>query len=90
MMVDSQRPRKAKGKGIKQRKDHPAETARLRPDAQVDVNGAGAHPVWRFLISNQPRHHGYPGATGTAVQTNIPDCWDELGVTIPALLDAFF
>lgn len=61
-----QRPRKAKGKGIKQKKDHPAETAWLRPDAQVDVKGAGAHPVWRFLISNQPSHHGYPGATGTA------------------------
>ena len=26
----------------------------------MDVNGPGAHPVWRFLKAHQPGDHGYP------------------------------
>mmetsp|Transcript_8825 Transcript_8825/g.26426 ORF Transcript_8825/g.26426 Transcript_8825/m.26426 type:complete len:305 (-) Transcript_8825:2466-3380(-) len=30
--------------------------------AKVDVRGPTAHPVWKFLIENQPADHGYPAS----------------------------
>lgn len=51
---------------VKQISDsHICSTSDVYVPLQVDVNGPGAHPVWRFLIANQPSHHGYPAVRGS-------------------------
>ena len=40
---------------------------------QVDVKGPGAHPIWRFLLANQPNDHGYPPEIGER-HASLPSC----------------